>query len=151
MRRQDLLDQRRARARHPDDEDWVGRFGAALARREGLCGECLNTALDGPTDLVRPVRLELQPQRVGRGIMREGLIRAPKVVQCLAEREVEVKAVLVGEVARMKRLLHRAKVGFGELHRLEVRKAPPCLAKRRLERDRLPVCGHPVGLPAYRL
>ena len=74
--------------------------------------------------------------------MRERLVASAEVVQRLAERELEMEAIVVLEVVATERLLHGGNVGLVELDRLEVGEAPPGLAQRRIERDRLAIGGY---------
>ena len=68
--------------------------------------------------------------------MGERLVAAAEVVERLAQRELEVEAVIVLQAVALKRLLHRRDVVFGEPNRLEVGQAPPRFAERRVEVDR---------------
>ena len=79
--------------------------------------------------------------------MGEGPGRVAGILERLAEREVEVEAVGVGQITGRQRGLHRADIVCGKLHGLQVGKAPPDFAEGRGNRQRLPVGGDPVGLP----
>ena len=83
--------------------------------------------------------------------MRERLVTPAKIVKRLAQRELDVEAVVVLEVCAGERLLHRRDVVVGELDRLQIREAPPDFAQRRIERDRLAIGGDGFVLPADRL
>ena len=83
--------------------------------------------------------------------MRKGVGGPSGIVHRLAERKIEMKAVLVGQVRRLERLLHRAQVGTVELDGLEVRQTPPGVAQRRLELDGATIGGNRFSLPAQRL
>ncbi len=78
--------------------------------------------------------------------MRERRRRRPPVGRGLAERELEVEAVVVGDAFRQCRG-HRRDVGGVEGHRLEVGEAPPRLAERRGLRQRLAVGGDRLRRP----
>src|SRR5438477_6512022 len=120
MRRQDLLDQGRSSARHPDDKDRIGGFAASPAVGEYLCGERGNAAVDKAGDLVGGERLALEPQRIAPRVVRKRIIGAARVMHRLAEREIEVKAVLFGKVRSAQRLLHGFEVILVEPDRLQV-------------------------------
>src|SRR6476646_7297835 len=94
MGRQDLLDQRRAGARHAKDEDWIGCRRSAGRACQRLGGTFGDTAVDRPRNLRWPVGLALEAQRVGSRIMQKGLVALAEVVKRLAEREVEMEAIL---------------------------------------------------------
>ena len=97
---EDLLDQRRSGPRHADDEDRVRRLAPARPLRERLRRECVDAAVNGPAD-ARPARYGWLFRRsaLRLGIMGERLVGPAGVVHRLAEREIEVEAVLVVEAA----------------------------------------------------
>ena len=79
--------------------------------------------------------------------MVEGIVGSPEIMHRLSKREVEVEAVLVRKPRCIERRVHRRDIRVVELHRLEVGEAPPRIAKRGFERDRLPVRANAVRLP----
>ena len=83
--------------------------------------------------------------------MRERRVAFTPVFKRLAECEIEMEAVFIGDIAAGKLRLHGRDIGIVEPYRLEVGKAPPCLAEFRREFDRLAVSGDAVGLPPDRL
>ena len=111
--RQDLLDQRRAGARQADDEDRIGRLrsrGRARAAKnsrrehgvERRTWSVVSSASYGTASWRSAVAL---------GVVVEGLRVLRRVLERLAEREVEVEAVLGREVVARKLGAHRREVG----------------------------------------
>src|SRR6185436_4595028 len=93
--RQDLLDQGRARARQADDEDRVRAFRAeALPLLEERARVDAVRALEAAGGLLGAVRNELEPEPVALGVVAEGVLVLGLVLQRLAERELEVAALL---------------------------------------------------------
>ena len=84
------------RPRQPDYENRIRRFagGPALGKRFG--GEGLDASVDRMRDFARPVTLALAAKRVRLSVMGEGLLGPPGVVQRLAEREIEMEAIVGG-------------------------------------------------------
>ena len=95
--------------------------------------------------------MQFQAQRIAFRIMGECLVRNVGVVHRLAEREFEMKPVLVAKARSPQRGPHRRNVRFVEADRLQVREAPPRLAQRGLQLDRLAIGGDAFGLPPDRL
>ncbi len=134
---QDLLDQRRARARHAEHED---RTRFRTARRPVALEQRRVERRDRPGDEIverlRIVRLERGARRVAAGIMVEGLAISAGILERLAKREIEIGAVgRIGRRRRRKRA-HPRHLGGIEAHGLEIGQAPIGLAEPRLERDR---------------
>src|SRR5579862_27226 len=140
MAGQDLLDQRRARARHADDEDRIaGLASRAAPRREELRRERRARAAQVIAQRLRLIFHGFAAQRVGEAVLFEGFFVETFVLQRLAEREMEVEAVLVLDVASRDLLAHRGRVVRREAEGLEVRKAPPRLAEAGLEAEALAI------------
>ena len=151
MAGKDLFDQRRSRAGHAEHEDRVVRSGAAAIGREQIGGHCGDGAVDRRRDFLAAIGLGLQPQPVRRLIMSEGGGMVFRIVHRLAQREVEVEAVVGGDRRVGQRTLHRGDVGGVEPDRLEVGQAPPQFAQRRLQPQRRAIGGDRFGLLADRL
>ena len=147
MARQDLFDQRRPRARHAQDEHRIGSIAAlpgarGKERRRGhgdgaiheLCG------------LIGTISELGAAQRVARRIVRKGRLHRSAIFERLAQREVEVEAVLLGHSVTLQRGLHRGDIGIAELDGFEVGQAPPCLTQTREQPNRFAVGLHPLGL-----
>src|SRR6267378_7334221 len=137
MRGEDLLQERRAGAREPQNED---RFAAGRAVAVALAEKLART---DPL-LVRGVLLQkLRPiaalgalERVAALVVAEGHLVGPAVLVRLAEREAQVVAVdQRGRRVRLGRLEPRDLLG-GELVGLEVREAPVRVAEVRPNFDR---------------
>ena len=91
---EDLLEQRRARPRHADDEDRVRRrTAAARARIEELAGEDGFQLLDALRVQVGVVAVARAVQRIAFCIVLEGLRVVARVLVRLAKGEVQVHAV----------------------------------------------------------
>ena len=129
---ENLLDQRRARSRQTDDEDRIGcRTAAARACRKEGRGEQggLPPALIG--GVVRIVAERRVVGAIALGIGGEGGLVLALVLQRLAQREVEMDALLV--VGRpIARRPHRRNVFRRETEGLEVGEAPPHFAEHRV-------------------
>ena len=137
MARQYLLDQRRSRARHPEDEDRVGGIAAhAPAFRKEFAGEDAPGPVDARLGVLGIIVDQRAAAAIALGIMGEGRVGIPGVVIGLAEREMEMKARLFGEVRSVERGGHGRDVGGVEPHRLQIGEAPPDLAQSRLQRER---------------
>src|SRR5206468_372775 len=95
--------------------------------------------------------LAFEPKGVGTRIMGKRFLGATSVVHRLAKREVEMEAVHIAEAGRRQRLLHGLDVGLVELDGFQVRQAPPRLAERRSDRERLAIRGDAFSLAADRL
>lgn len=67
-------------------------------------------------------------QRVARGVMREGLFVAGSVLERLADGELEMHSVFVGQVGSPEPLAQGEHVGIAEAESLEIRETPPGLA-----------------------
>ena len=72
-------------------------------------------------------------------------------MQRLAERELELEPVVFVEIAALQRGLHRGHVVVVEVHGLQIGEAPPGVAERRLQGDRLAIGGETVRLTPDRL
>ena len=133
---EDLLDQRRSRSRQTDDEDRVGGAIAPAAPRgeevgrqdAGGGGDMIAVAVGIPAHLGAAAG-------VGAGVMIEGGGMVGRVLQRLAEREMQVEAVVVGQPLPRQRRAHRRDVVGSEAEGLEVGEAPPGLAERRAAHD----------------
>ena len=100
MAREDLLDQCRAGARQSDDEDRVlGLAAPAAACFDELCREDRARATHILGRRRRVVGSDRAADSIALGVMIEGSCELLRVLQCLAEREVQVQAVVGGEVA----------------------------------------------------
>src|SRR6185369_3686891 len=145
--RQDLLEQRRARARQANDENRIGGTRTLpRARREELRRE---QRLHAPHLLGIPIRVvtdTLASQAVAFFVVLERLRELPGILERLAEREMKVKAILGRELAARQLRLHRLDIGRLELERLQICQAPIRLAELRRELDALAIRLHAVGL-----
>ena len=77
--------------------------------------------------------------------MCEGRARSAAILQRLAQREIEMKAVLTRNRAAGQRGLHRGNIIVGELHRLEVGQAPPRLTQLGHQGNRPAIGRDPIG------
>jgi hypothetical protein len=131
MAGQDLLDQGRAGAGQAHDED---RVGARVAHARPLGEECRRIERLRPGDVGRHlagvVVEPLATQRIALAVVLEGLLETSGVLEGLAEREVQVEAVLRAQVVARQRGAHRLDVRVAEADRLEVGQAPPALFSR---------------------
>ena len=101
-------------------------------------------------DVGRIIREAGPPKGIAGGIMSEASLCEDAILERLAEREVKMKAVILADAGRVKRLLHCGNVVVAEADRLQIGKAPPDLAQRRLDRKRSPVGGDAFGLVSNR-
>ncbi len=85
------------------------------------------------------------------GVVAERRCEIAGVLQRLAERVVQVEAVVVAQVGARHRLAHRPSLGRLEPHRLQVGEAPVGLAEAGRERDGAAIGGDGVGRTAGRL
>jgi hypothetical protein len=139
---QDLFDQGRAGARHAHDEDRVRRGRAETGTlMEEFRGIDFRGALQAGAGGVGRIRHPRQAQRVARAVMLEGGRVLVAVFQRLAQREVQVQAVLGVQVAALQLRAHPGDVGIVEAEGLEVGQAPPGIAEARFERGAAPVGG----------
>ena len=146
MAREDLLDQGGARARQAHDEDrGRARRAVTLPLLEELARVDAARAQQAARGLLGPIRHELEPDPVALGVVPERALVLGLVLERLAERELEVAALLAVDLAAQ-RGAHRRDLVGGEAEGLEVREAPPGLAVARVERDRAA-----VGLDRARL
>ncbi len=137
--RENLLDERGARARQSDDEDrrGIGTAGTGMALQE--------VGVEAPRHPPRLVlecdRIEVErppPRRVARGIVAERPRPLASLFVRAAERELEL-----GRIGRRRRgrplgrreRLHRRDLGVGEPVILEIREAAIGFAEIRLERE----------------
>ena len=114
MARQDLLDQARTGARHPQHEDrgWIGRAtrrmgGKALGREGGLDGIEQPVCFRAGIAEVRPLELVALEEEV------KGFAIGPEVFEGLAEPEAHLHPIVFG----------RAVVAIDPLHRRDIRVA----------------------------
>src|SRR5579883_1361007 len=134
---EDLLEQGRARPRQTHDENRITSRGPpAASRLEELPGEEPATRLDELRILLRTVRMLLAPQRVAARIVAEGAFVRGAILESLAEREMQVQAILARQARPLERARHRLDVTVLEAKGLEVREAPPGLAEGRLQLER---------------
>ena len=111
MARKDLLDQRRTRTRHADDEDGVWRhMPLPRARFPKWRGELGNNLIDLRSDALRIIMQLRTAQRIALGIMGKGggMIRA--LFACLAQRKMQVKRILCHQSGRRQRNIHRRNI-----------------------------------------
>src|SRR5690348_17380465 len=80
--------------------------------------------------------------------MIERLIGATAIVHRLPEREMEMNAVFVGDSCVGKGGIHGGEIQVVKIHGLEIREAPPRLAKGRLYLNSLAVRTNSIRLPA---
>ena len=142
-----MLNQRRAGARQPDDEDRIGaRAAIALARGEEFARANLALAHEAALERAGIIMAVTLFQRVAALIMTEGLGEFAAILERLAQREAQMVAVddrggwscLLGP--HVLDFLVREAIG------LEVREAPVGVAEAR-PRPR----GCPIGLDRLRL
>ena len=152
MARQDLLEQRRPRPRQADDEDRVGCGRPApraraqeLRRKQSLRALHL---LAVPVGLVSDAGAA---QTVTLLVVLEGRSELPSVLQCLAEREVKVEAILFIQVGSLQLRAHRSDVRLREPEGLQVREAPIGLAEMRRQLDTLAIGAETLVLATGRL
>ena len=111
MARKDLLDQRRTRTRHADDEDRVWRhMPLPRARFPKWRGELRRDLIDLCAYALRIIIQLRTAQRVALGIMRKGggMIRA--LFACLTQRKMQVKRILCRQSGRRQRGIHRRNI-----------------------------------------
>ncbi len=107
VRREDLLEQGRARARQADDEDRVRpRIAETGALREKFfCKQSLGARHRGRV-LVRVIADQALADAVALRVMAEGRFPFAGVFQRLADRKVEMEAVRVGQVLALELAAH---------------------------------------------
>jgi hypothetical protein len=98
--------------------------------------------------LVGLVVQALAAQRIAPPVVAEGGLEGAGVLARLAQRELQVEAVLVGQVRPLQLGFHGRHVGLGEADGLQVGQAPPGLTELRRQRDRAAVGLDRVGLAA---
>src|SRR6202011_770579 len=127
-------------ARQPDDEDRIP-CGAAqsgpLAKK--LCGKKVVGPRQPIVMLIRVVAKLQAAQSVPLGVVQEGLLELPVVLQRLAERKVEMEPLVWIQFRRIQRGAHRADILRRESKGLQVRKAPVRLSQFRYELDALAI------------
>ena len=127
MARQDLLDQGRPGAVHPNNKDRARtRVSPSLALleelpRKGVADEC-GAANDG---LLRCSRIRLVADFAAALDMADRPFVLACGIQRLGEREMKRDLLLLGKVAILKGLLHFRNIALKEIHVLEVCKCPP--------------------------
>ena len=152
MARQDLLEQRRARARQPEDED---RRAVRIARAGEGREELRRIDLDEP--VVHQLGLHRVVVHLGAlplvplAVKIPGALVVAAVLEGLAEREQEVDPGLRGEAFGGGVALHRGDGLLVEAVGLQVGEAPVGLAGVRGEADAGVVRGHGSGVVAGRL
>src|SRR5256885_14122230 len=126
MTGEDLLEERGARARQPDNESRLGGLTAeACARGEELTRVQRLRTLYEPGSAVGIVNHRGAPQRVAAGVMREGCSGVSGILERLAERELELQAIVVPEVLPRQLRLHGRDIAGAEAEGLQVREAEP--------------------------
>src|SRR5205814_304843 len=83
--------------------------------------------------------------------MIERLVVLTAILEGFAEREVQMETILAAERRRRETGLHRRDLFLGELECLQVRQAPPCLAKSGAAFNRAAIDGHGLVNPPQRL
>ena len=140
MARQDLLDERGTGARQADDEDRIrGVAAASRALVEEWPGIDLTHAPDTCGDVLGFVEGRRLAQRVSGQVVAERRCILARILQRLAQGEIEVVTVLIAEIRARQLALHRGHVRGIEAEGLEVGQAPVGLAVRWIHRDRAPV------------
>src|SRR5438046_9758839 len=94
MARQDLFDQRRARTRHTDDEDWQARrIAIAFLVAHQVGGEDLSRAFDPPENSCLLIGHCLALKRVACQIMTERAFIFADISERIGEGEMEIALV----------------------------------------------------------
>ena len=111
MARENLLEERRAGARQSDNEDGVGG-GCAVAAAivEELPGEERLAAADALGELVGKIADALFAQSIALRVLLERLGVSVRVLESLAEREMQVIAILLGKVRARLLSAHRGEI-----------------------------------------
>ena len=149
---EDLLDQGRPGAGHTENEDRVGsRAALTLARGEQGGREHGDAPADMAGNLAGIIIDQRAAPAIAFRIMMEGGSGLPQILQRLAEREMEMEAILPADRRVRQRGLHRGGICRIELHRLQIGEAPPDLAQPGGRGERAAIGGDAVRLPADRL
>src|SRR6185436_2736936 len=128
VRGQDLFDQRGAGTRQADYEDGIGRREPRRRPlREELPCEHPLRARYVARGLLGVVAHQLAAQRVAARVLIERRRVFAHVFERLAEREMEMEAVVVGEIFALDLRTHGGDVIGREAEGLEVRETPPYL------------------------
>ena len=139
---EDLLDQRRARPGKPDDEDRIGRIKAyAVPRCEEVCGAHGDLAVDPYVEVRRAVVAPLLLQGIALGVVVEGAFELAASLECGAEREAQLDAIVLGGGVVGDRGDHLLDLLVREDVRLRIRKRPVRVAVVRLQAVRLAIQG----------
>ena len=140
MTGEDLLDQRRARARQPDNKNGVGCLRTCAAPcLEEFAGEQALRASYPFVVLVGIVGLEGQTDPASGFVVHEGFFVVPAILERLPQRIVEMQPVIGFKSLALQRSAHPRGIVGRKTECLQICERPESLAKRRLERDRVPV------------
>ena len=145
MTREDLLDERRSGARHTNDEDRIRcpRAGPRARVQEFRHEQCLRAA-HVRFAFGRAVPMLLATYRRTRRVVGEGFLVRRRILECLAERVLEMQAIVVAEISPGECAPDRADVGVREAKGFEVGETPVRLTEGRLKVDGAAVCGDTV-------
>src|SRR5215469_6064996 len=148
MARQNLLDQCRSRAREPDDKYRI-RYGAAgvLARAEKPGGEERIRSPNQTCHMIGGVPYSLPSRGVSFGVFLEGRRKRVCVLEGLAERQMQLRAIFVHQCTVRELLAHFFQFGGREAESLQVRQLPPGFAESRIERHGLSEGFHRIVEP----
>src|SRR3546814_9823555 len=83
--------------------------------------------------------------------MTEGPLRLSGILQGLAEREMQVEAIVGADVRAFERRRHRRDVALPQLDGLQIGQAPPYFTQPRRDFEAAAIGGDAVLLPANRL
>src|SRR5262249_33673758 len=113
--REDLLEERRARARHAEDENGIlVRRSPAAALGEKFTREDLARTFNPPAGALGIERLVGGAQAIAFRVVTEGVRVLPGVLERLAEREVHLLEVVATELAGRDLRTHRLHVARAE-------------------------------------
>src|ERR1700734_3049715 len=111
MARENLLEERRAGARQSDDEDRLGgKCAVAAAIGKELTGKERLAAADVLGKLARKIADALLAQSIALRVLLERLGVGVRVLEGLAEREMQVIAILLGKVRARLLSAHRGEI-----------------------------------------
>src|SRR4029077_19488638 len=140
MARQDLLDERGARTRQTDDENWIGRGRApAAAPGEEILREKSKRAIHKVGNFVGIVIEREAAKAIALAIMLEGFRVRLFLLQRLSKCEMQVPAVFLPQLCLPEMRFHHTDITAGETQLLEIGETPPRLAERGQDLDALAV------------
>ena len=147
MAGQDLLDKRRTGARQTDDEDRV-RCGVPAVGTPGkeVAGVDLFRPRDPRAGIACTVGHGLQAQGIAGGVVHEGVGVVGAVFQGLAQREIKMETMFVGEVVTRQLRAHRRDLVVAEAEGLEVGQAPVRFAETGIQRNAAAIRGDGLRL-----